>query len=224
MKRYFVTGVAILLPLALTLWIVGFAVDLLTQPFLGITEQILHTLGLHGSSFLFLDEQHVVTLISKFLILISLFLIIVGIGAVARYFFFRYLIRFGDMILHRIPVISSVYKTSQELIHTIFTSDNKAFKQVVLVPFPNSTSKSIGLLTREDVTGDMVPVFIPTTPNPTSGYLIMFRAQDVIPIEMPVETALRYTISCGVLIDPNSSNNGFNPVPCPKNSLEKEKS
>lgn len=221
MKRYFVTGIAILLPLALTLWIVEFVIDFLTQPFLGITEQILYALGLHGSSFLFLNEHHVVTLISKLLILISLFLIIVGIGAVARYFFFRYLIRVGDMILHRIPVVSSVYKTSQELIQTIFTSDNKAFKQVVLVPFPNQASKSIGLLTRDGITGDMIPVFIPTTPNPTSGYLIMYRAQDVIPIEMPVETALRYTISCGVLIDPNSSNNGFKPVAWPATSEEK---
>ncbi len=212
MKRYFLTGIAILLPLALTLWIVGFIIDLLTGPFLGITEQILSAIGLEGVPFLFLNSHQVVTVISKALILVFMVAFIVGIGAIARYFFFRYLMKFGDMILHKIPVVSSVYKTSQELIQTIFTSDNKAFKQVVLVPFPNSTSKSIGLLTRDDVVGDKVPVFVPTTPNPTSGYLIMYRSEEVIPIEMSVETALRYVISCGVLIDPNASHNGFTPL------------
>lgn len=204
MKRHFLTGIAILLPLAVTIWIVSFVVDLLTDPFLDMTKNILITIGISGSPF--------VSFISKILILLFLVTFILGIGAVTRYFFFRYLIRLGDMVLHKIPVISSVYKTSQELIQTIFTSDNKAFKQVVLVPFPHKDARTIGLLSRDDLSGDTVPVFIPTTPNPTSGYLVFFNTKDVVLIDMPVETAMRYVISCGVLIDQKSAQSVFTPM------------
>lgn len=212
MKRHLFTGLAILLPLAMTLWIVGFVISFLTQPFLGITEEVLSTVGLKGTSFLFLSSQQVLKVTSQLLILVFLGGAIITIGAVTRYFLFRYVIKIGDSILHKIPVISSVYKTSQELIQTIFTSDNKAFKQVVLVPFPNPGCMSIGLLTGDEIMGERIPVFVPTTPNPTSGYLVMYNADEVIPIEMSVETALRYVISCGVLIDPNSKANGFTPT------------
>lgn len=212
MKRHLFTGLAILLPVAMTVWIVGFVVSFLTQPFLGITEDILSTIGIKDASFPFLQSQQVLKIISQLLILIFLSGTIITIGAVTRYFFFRYIIKLGDSVLHKIPVISSVYKTSQELIQTIFTSDNKAFKQVVLVPFPNPESMSIGLLTGDQIMGERIPVFVPTTPNPTSGYLVMYKADEVIPIEMSVETALRYVISCGVLIDPNNLANGFKPI------------
>jgi uncharacterized membrane protein len=105
-------------------------------------------------------------------------------------------------VLHKIPVISSVYKTSQELIQTILKTDNRAFKQVVLVPFPNPECWSIGLVTREGPAApNLVPVFVPTTPNPTSGYLIMYDRSKVVPIEMSIEEAFRYIISCGVLLN-----------------------
>jgi uncharacterized membrane protein len=127
------------------------------------------------------------------------------IGAIGRHFFFRYLIRMSDAVLHRIPIISSVYKTSQELIQTILATDNRAFKQVVLVPFPNAECYSIGLVTREGpVAPNLIPVFVPTTPNPTSGYLIMYDRSKVVPLDMSVEEAFRYIISCGVLITDTS--------------------
>ncbi len=212
MKRYFVTGLAILLPLAITIWIIDFIVDLLTEPFLGVSEQILAAIGLEEIPFLFLSPHQVITAISKVLILIALVSFIFGIGAIASRFFFKFFMHLGNTILHKIPVVRSVYKTSQELIQTIFSDDNKAFKQVVLVPFPNELSKSIGFLTRDDIGGGKVPVFIPTAPNPTSGYLIMYQPHQVVPIKMAVEDALRYIVSCGVLIDPTSSSVDFSPI------------
>jgi uncharacterized membrane protein len=203
MKKYFATGVVVLLPLALTFWIVSFIIGILTTPFLGIAEALLSALGLNKVSFLFLSTDQILSYSSTLLVLIFLFALIVGIGAVGRHFFFKYLMKLGDQILHKIPVISTVYKTSQELIQTILTTTNKSFKQVVMVPFPSAESWCIGLVTRDDM--DMenkVAVFVPTTPNPTSGFLVMFNRDQVVPLDMKVEEALRYVISCGVLLTP----------------------
>jgi uncharacterized membrane protein len=201
MKKYVMTGLVMLLPIALTIWIISSIVSWLTGPFIGITEKILAAIGVTEIPLLFLSADKVLFLASQLLVLLFLFLFILLIGAVGRHFLVASLIRWGDALLHRIPVISSVYKTSQELIQTILTTDNKAFKQVVLVPFPNADCWSIGLVTREGpVAPHLIPVFVPTTPNPTSGYLILFDRTAVIPIEMSVEEAFRYIVSCGVLI------------------------
>lgn len=203
MKKYFGTGVVILLPLILTYWIVTFLLTLFTDPFLGIAESLLAFLGLKGTSVLFLSQEQVLGIVSKALVLLFLFLVIITIGAVGRYVVFRYLMRLGDSILHKIPVISSVYKTSQELISTILSTDAKAFKQVVLVPFPHAASYTVGLVTRDEtIFNGRVSVFVPTTPNPTSGYLIMYEKEKLVPIQMSVEEALRFIVSCGVLYQP----------------------
>lgn len=199
------TGLVMLLPIALTFWIIGSLIGWLTQPFVGIAEKILSTVGLTGTPILFLSADKVLLCLSQLLVLVFLFFFIILIGAIGRHFFFRYLIRLGDAVIHKIPVISSVYKTSQELIQTILTTDNRAFKQVVLVPFPNSECLSIGLVTREGPAAPhLIPVFVPTTPNPTSGYLIMFDRSTVTPLDMSVEEAFRYIISCGVLVKDTS--------------------
>jgi uncharacterized membrane protein len=203
MKKYFGTGVVVLLPLALTFWIVSFIIGLLTAPFLGIAEALLCAIGLNNVSFLFLSSEQILYYSSTLLILLFLFGIIIGIGAIGRHFFFKYLMKIGDSILHKIPVISTVYKTSQELISTILTTSNKSFKQVVMVPFPSQGSWSIGLVTRDDLELDnRVAVFVPTTPNPTSGFLVMFNRDEIVPLDMKVDEALRYIISCGVLMTP----------------------
>ena len=194
------TGLVMLLPLALTIWIIGSLIGWLTGPFIGIIEKILITTGLAGTPILFMSAEKVLFLVSQVLVLAFLFAFILLIGVVGRHILFSYLIRFGDAILNKIPVISSVYKTSQELIQTILTTDNRAFKQVVLVPFPHAECWSIGLVTREGPAApNLVAVFVPTTPNPTSGYLIMYDRTKIIPVEMSVEEAFRYVISCGVL-------------------------
>ncbi len=204
------TGLVMLLPLALTLWIISSLIHWLTEPFVGIAERILSAVGLIGTPILFISAENVLLGLSQLLVLAALLSFIILIGAIGRHFFFRYLIRLSDAVLHKIPVISSVYKTSQELIQTLLTTDNRAFKQVVLVPFPNADCLSIGLVTREGPAAPhLIPVFVPTTPNPTSGYLIMFDRSKVTPLDMTVEEAFRYIISCGVLI----TNTSFSSTP-----------
>lgn len=203
LKKHFITGLVVFLPIALTFWIVAFAVDLLTNPFLEFAEKLLQTFGLDQVSFLFLSSAQVLVYSSRILILLFLFGLILLIGMVGRHFFFKYFIKLGDTILHRIPVISTVYKTSQELIQNVLSSTNKSFQQVVLVPFPHNSSWTIGLVTKdESIVAGRTAVFIPTTPNPTSGYLVMYKTEEITPLDMRVEEALRYIISCGVLLPP----------------------
>ena len=210
MKKYFITGLVILLPVALTLAIVIFIINLLTEPFVGIFKSIMDHYHIFEKGFLFFTADQLQQLISQVLILILLFFFTVGLGLLARWFFFHYIIGAWDALLHRIPFISSVYKGSKDVINTIFTSNTSSFKQVVMVPFPRNQSFSIGLVTREEIRDilprephiEYVTVFVPTTPNPTSGFLMLYKKSDLVYLDMKVEEALKYIISCGVIKAP----------------------
>lgn len=209
MKKYFITGLVILLPLALTLAIVMLIVNLLTTPFVGIVQSILDYFDLLDKGILFLSSEQVQVVFSKIIILVLLFFLTVGLGALGRWFFFHYMLSLWDYIWHRIPLVNSIYKACQEVIKTLFESKTKSFKQVVIVPFPTRDVYSLGLVTGDNIKGlpqsnqqNVVSVFVPTTPNPTSGFMMMFMEQDVIYLDMKVEDALKYIISCGVIVSP----------------------
>lgn len=206
MKKYFITGLVILLPLALTIAIVGFIFNFLTGPFLGIVKAVFEHYNLFEEGFFLLSATQIQNLVAKLLILVSLFFIVIGLGFIARWFLFKTFIKFAEYIVKRIPLVRSIYKTCQDVIKTIFTSKTTSFKQVVLVRFPHPNTYSIGLITREEIPSlintshsDAIAVFVPTTPNPTSGFLIMFKPSDLIYLNMKVEDAFKYIISCGVI-------------------------
>lgn len=201
MKKSFITGLVIVLPLAVTIAILIFIINFLTEPFTGVMRSILAHLGLTSS-------DTALIILSQILVLVVLFLAIWLIGFCARMFFIHALIRMSDFILLRIPFISSLYKATQEIIKTLFYSPTKSFKQVALVPYPHPGVHTLGLVTGEgleicerQLNDKLVSVYIPTTPNPTSGYLLLYKAQDIIILDMKVEEALKYIISCGVLQD-----------------------
>lgn len=212
MKKYFITGLATLLPLALTIVIVAFIVNLFTNPFIGIVQEFFRRHDLLETNFLFFTADQVQLYVSKILILTLLFFFIVILGMLTQWVIVHYFIRLGDYIFHRIPVVRTIYKTSQDVIKTIFGGSSRSFKQVVLVPFPNPQSFSVGLVTREDlqvpspgVKKSVVAVFVPTTPNPTSGFLVMYEPEKLIYLDMKVEDAFKYIISCGVIQSPFNS-------------------
>lgn len=205
MKKYFITGLVILLPVALTLAIVIFLFNLLTEPFVGIVRAIFDHFNIFESGFLFLSVDQVEKYISQLLILVLLFFITVGLGILARWFFFHYFLHLWEIVLKRIPFVSSIYTTCQDVIKTLFTTDANSFKQVVLVPFPSIGTRAIGLVTRDNLppvgnsNATLVSVFIPTTPNPTSGFLVLYKKEDITYLDMKVEEALKYVISCGMV-------------------------
>lgn len=213
MKKYFITGLVILLPVALTVAIVIFIFNLLTVPFLGIVKTVFDHYDLFESGFLFLNPDQLQGVFAQMLILGSLFFLTISLGLIAHWFFFRTFIRIAEYVVKKIPLVNTIYKTCSEVINTIFTSKNQSFKQVVLVRFPNPDTFSLGLVTREEIPSlketmyqDVIAVFVPTTPNPTSGFLIMYKKEDVIYLDMKVEDAFKYIISCGLLTP------AFNPL------------
>jgi uncharacterized membrane protein len=142
------------------------------------------------------------------LVLAFLFVLTLGIGFVARKFFFSHLLDWGDKILQSIPFVSKIYKTSKELIHSIFGEDKSPFNQVVLVPFPYAGAYCIGLVTAQAPTGEnKTSVFIPTVPNPATGYLILSEKSNLIYLDISSEDAIKYVLSCGV-IQPGSIQSG----------------
>lgn len=207
MKKYFVTGLVILLPLAVTIMVIAFIVNFLTQPFMGVVSSILARLHIVDGGFLFLNSEQVLRYFSKLLILVFLFILTIVLGMVTRWFIIRTAFSLGDRLLHRIPIVNTVYKTTQDIIKTLFVSDKNTFKQVVMVPFPRADVYAIGLIARDspgicsDTVGeDLVSVLIPTTPNPTTGFLLMYKRKDLILLDMRPEDAIKYIVSCGVVV------------------------
>jgi uncharacterized membrane protein len=208
-KKYFITGLVILLPLTLTILIVLFIFNLLTEPFLGAVKAVFDHYDLFERGFTFVKAEQLQTFIAQLLILLFLCLFTVGLGMITRWFFFRSVIKFAEYIVKHIPLVNSIYKTCKEVIKTVFTSKNKSFKQVVMVRFPNPDTYAIGLVTRDDMINfggtdyeDIVSVFVPTTPNPTSGFLVLFKREDLVFLDMKVEDAFKYIISCGLISSP----------------------
>ena len=206
MKKYFITGLVILLPLAVTIAIVVFIVNFLTKPFIGIVSGFLKDFGILNKGFFFLTQEQVVLYGSKLLILICLFLFTLLLGVIARWFFFKALINLSDKILHRIPLVNKVYKTTQEIIKTIFVTDKSSFKQVVMVPFPKPGTYVMGLVSRESPKAcsessgsELYSVLVPTTPNPTTGFLLMYKKEEMIFLDLKPEHAIKYIVSCGVI-------------------------
>lgn len=206
MKKYFVTGLVILLPVVVTIGIVIFVLDFLTKPFMGIATPFLSKLGFQDINFYLVSPDQIIKFGSQIVILICLFFIILGLGFLARWIIFRYLIKFSDSVLHQIPLVNKVYKTTQDIIKTLFSSDKDSFKQVVMVPFPHEGTYSLGLVSQEspetcqDAIGkDLLSVFVPTTPNPTTGFLLMYKKEDLIFLNMKTEDAIKYIVSCGVI-------------------------
>lgn len=207
MKKHFITGLVILLPMTLTALLLGFLINLLTQPFIGLVSSFISKFHIINEGFFFLTPEQLLKYGSQLLILLTLFLVTVFLGMITRWFFINALFRLGDRILHKIPVVNTVYKTTQEIIKTIFVSDKNSFKQVVMAPFPNPNVFMLGLVSREappqctERVGDqLISVLIPTTPNPTTGFLLMFKKKDLIYLDIKPEEAIKCIISCGVII------------------------
>ncbi len=200
MKKYFITGLVILLPLAVTVVLLGFVINILTQPFVGLIEQFLIGIPLY-------DKYHTaIRLLLQIILLFGLFFFTVLLGFLARVVVFKSLLSVYDYVLHRIPIIKTIYKATQQVIKTIFGGSSRSFKQVVMVPFPTTGAYCIGLvsspapsLCETTIGTPLTTVFVPTTPNPTSGFLMMYKKSEVIYLDMKIEDAFKYIISCGVI-------------------------
>ena len=197
MKKYFITGLLIWIPLVITIWVLKLVVDTLDQSLL------LLPLALRTESWLGMHIPGMGVLLTLLIVFLT--------GAVTANLIGQRLVHFWHEILHRIPVVSSIYSSVKQVSDTLFSSSGDAFRKALLVQWPREGMWTIAFLTGApggDVTnhlqGDYVSVYVPTTPNPTSGYFVMMPRKDVIELDMSVDTALKYVISMGVA-SPNGS-------------------
>ncbi|MBS3904252.1 MAG: DUF502 domain-containing protein [Simkania sp.] len=212
MRKYFITGLVILLPLAVTIAVIAFIVNFITGPFYAFVSTIMDRVPIPDNGLLFLSHDQLLRYFSKLAILVAIFFFTMFLGMITRWLFIKSVINIGDQILHRIPIINTVYKTTQDIIKTLFVSNKNSFQQVVMVPFPREGIYALGLISRESppmcsrgVDKELISVLIPTTPNPTTGFLLMFSKKDLIYVDIRPEDAIKYIVSCGVIIPPDRS-------------------
>ena len=203
MRKYLLTGLAILLPLALTIMVIFFLIDFFTSPFVHLVDDhIFSKAALPAGVTLF---------ISRILALILLCIFIFLLGVVARWYVIKDILSGTSALLSRIPLIKTVYKTSRDVIAALFSMDGKkAFKYPVLIPFPQRPTFCLGFQAGEvaeeiqqTIKTPLVSVYAPTAPHPISGFLFLIPEQDVSKLDMTNEEAVKYLVSCG-LIHPSS--------------------
>ena len=192
MKKYFITGLLIWIPLVITIWVLKLVVDTLDQSLLLLPEQwrTESFLGMH---------------IPGMGVILTL-VIVFATGVFATNFFGAQLVRLWYGILQRIPVVNSIYSSVKQISDTLFSSSGQAFRKALLVQWPREGMWTIAFLTGtpggdvvNHLPGDYVSVYVPTTPNPTGGYFVMVARKDVIELAMTVDAALKYIISMGVV-------------------------
>jgi uncharacterized membrane protein len=206
MKNDFFTGLVILLPIALTFWLLNFVIHLLTDPFLDLTEAILHHFHLLDKPFLFFSGEEVLMFWSRILILIFLTAFIFLAGFLARILFLNYLFSYGNYLINRIPFINRIYRSVQDGVHALFHREKDAKVKVVLVPFPHHKGTSVGLMPQPQMHKDSEPayldkvsIFVPAAPNPTYGLVLIYSKSDVVLFDMTSDEALKFIISCGTI-------------------------
>lgn len=209
MKTNFLTGLVILLPVIMTIIIIGFIINVLTNPFVSSVANIYDYYDIFNKPFLLMSSKQVLLLSSKITVLIGLVVMLFLAGFFGRMYFISHLGQFGEHLIHRIPLVNKIYKSIHEVVHTIFKPKNEelsSFSRVVLLPFPHSETLSFGLITNGDLPEasdsehkDRISVFVPGTPNPAMGFMLMFRRDELIPTNMKVEEVLKFVISIGVI-------------------------
>ncbi len=182
-RNYFISGLVAILPIALSLWILGYVFKLLDSTF---GEPLLRLIGYRVPG------------LGLVLSLLFIFLL----GMVVSNVVGRRVAKWIDRIFERIPVLKIVYLPIKDIMNNFTDKKSNNFKQAVLVEYPRQGIQSVGFITRENVFIDgenKTIVFIPTTPNPTSGFIIYVAAGDYQLLDIPVEAALRTIISLGTL-------------------------
>ena len=191
-KRYFITGLLIWVPLVITVWVLSMIVSSLDQS-LRLLPESVHPQSLFGFSI-----PGAGAALTLLMILLT--------GLLAANFIGQKLVGWWEKLLARIPVVNSVYNSVKQVSDTLFSPNGNAFRKAVLVRYPHQDSWTIAFLTGQpggDVVnhlqGDFVSVYVPTTPNPTSGFFLMMPAREVVELDMTVDEALKYIISMGVV-------------------------
>lgn len=200
-RRYLLAGLVVWLPILITFMVFNFLIGVLdtTISFLPKNYQPDNIFGVH---------------VPGIGIAFSLIVLILT-GTAATNFFGEKLFSFGEKILVKIPLVNSIYNTSKQIIQTLFSSNSQAFRKVLIIEYPRPGIYSLAFLTGDNhipmPSGEScVTVFVPTTPNPTSGFLLMMPREQTWETSLSVDAALKLIISLGVMqpkivLEPNDN-------------------
>ncbi len=201
MKKYLVAGLLVWLPLAITIWVLSWLLGAMDGVFANILsatqavtppdaqeniERLRHIPGLG-----------VLALVAGLLLT----------GVFVANIFGQWWLRQWDRLLSNIPIVKSIYTSVKQVSDTLFSTNGNAFREAVLVQYPRAGSWTIAFVTGKPggevaahLDGEHVSVYVPTTPNPTSGFFLIMPRSDVRPLDMSVDAALKYVISMGVVV------------------------
>jgi uncharacterized membrane protein len=199
-KKYLIAGLLVWLPLAITVWVLSWLLGVLDGVFaslLSLTQAVLPA-SLHGS----IEQlRHIPGL---GVIVLGVAMLVTGIFVTN--IFGQWWVRQWDRLMHKIPIVKSIYSSVKQVSDTLFSSNGNAFREAVLVQYPRPGSWTIAFVTGKPsgevaamLPGEFVSVYVPTTPNPTSGFFLMMPRSDVVVLKMSVDEALKYVISMGVV-------------------------
>ena len=199
LRASFLTGLVVIMPVGLTIWLIwtlfgwvdGFVLPVIPARF---NPEEYIGINLRGVGVIF-------------------FLIFpIVVGWVAKGLIGRSLIRFGESLVERTPVVRSIYSGIKQIAETVFAQSERSFEKACLVQYPRKDIWAIGFIStqakgevarRAETMGDLISVFVPTTPNPTSGFLLFFPSEDVIELDMSIEDAAKLVISAGLVYPPD---------------------
>ncbi len=192
MKKYLITGLLIWVPLVITVWVLSILVGTLDQTLLLLPE------NWHPRALLGFNIPGLGVVLTLVVVLIT--------GVLGANIIGQRMVTVWEGLLTRIPVVKSLYSSVKQVSDTLFSSSGLAFRKALLVQYPREGSWTIAFLTGQpggDVAnhlkGEYVSVYVPTTPNPTSGFFLMMPRADIIELDMDVDAALKYIISMGVV-------------------------
>jgi len=193
LRKYLMTGLLVWVPLTITFFVMRFLVNLVDRVML-LVPRVWRPETLLGFDIPGLG-----------VLLALLLLILTGVGV--THFLGHRLVTAGEALLGRIPFVGGLYRGSKQLAETVLAPDSKSFRKVVLIRWPHRDSRALAFLTgsqlgevQEKTSEQVVSVFLPTTPNPTSGFILMVPAEDIVELEMSVDEAFRMIVSLGVVV------------------------
>ncbi|MBT5550888.1 MAG: DUF502 domain-containing protein [Nitrospina sp.] len=194
-KKNLIAGLLVTIPAGLTYMILSFVITRVDRTMAPVIQKVFGPQGLH-----LLEEWHIP---GMGFLLLGLF--IIGVGLVGTNFIGKKVVATGEKILHKIPVVRVIYTSIKKVVDTVSLTETASFQKMVLITYPREPLKTLGIVCCDTPAGisnaageKMLNVFVPTSPNPTTGFLFMVPEKDAIAMDMSVEEGLKMIISFGM--------------------------
>jgi len=206
-KKYFITGLLVWMPLAVTIWVLLWVLGIINGIFgalVGATQAVAPVFHDPLEKLLDVPGLGLVVVVGTLLLT----------GMFVANIFGQWALRQWDRLLTHIPIVKNIYSSVKQVSDTLFSSNGNAFREAVLVQYPHAGSWTIGFVTGKPggevaaaLVEEHVSIYVPTTPNPTSGFFLMMPRSQVKPLSMSVDAALKHIISMGVVPPDSPPNN-----------------